>query len=38
MLYTLTTNQWIYNGLNNPCAVSLAEQHEEPLPWITCVD
>ncbi|MFN4952200.1 MAG: CotH kinase family protein [Flavobacteriales bacterium] len=32
------TNQLIYNGLTNPCSVSLAEQHEEPLQWITRVD
>ena len=32
------TNQLIYNGLTNPCTVSIAEQHEEPLQWITRVD
>jgi hypothetical protein len=28
----------IYNGLINPCSVSLTEQHEAPLQWITRVD
>ena len=32
------TNQLIYNGLTNPCSVSLTEQHEDPLQWITRVD
>lgn len=32
------TNQLIYNGLTNPCSVSLTEQQEEPLQWITRVD
>jgi hypothetical protein len=31
-------NQLIYNGLTNPCTVSIAEQHEEPLQWITRLD
>jgi hypothetical protein len=28
----------IYNGLTNPCSVSLTEQQEEPLQWVTRVD
>lgn len=35
---TFASSQLIYNGLTNPCSVSLTEPHEEPLQWITRLD